>query len=147
MALEPSAVYCVPSSQMNDTSRQQIRHFVRETLGCTCPDEVFKQIQQLEQCAVFASAHAVYEIGGRLCVAVYVPANWRALAQNLGQLVADGMRYRDQHGFNRFRLVIACRDDDAVIELSQTFEALPEIDDKVHLHVVPPSQLPIDVTP
>lgn len=147
MGPEPSAVYCVPSSQMNDTSRQQIRHFVRETLGCTCPDEVFNQIRQLEQDALLASAHAVYEIGGRLCVAVYVPANWRELAQNLGQLVAAGMRYRDQHGFNRFRLVVACRDDDAVIQLPQAFEALPEIDDKVHLHVVPPSQLPVDAPP
>jgi hypothetical protein len=132
---------------MNDTSRQQIRRFVRETLGCTCPDEVFKQIRQLDQCALFTSAHAVYEIGGRLCVAVYVPANWRALARTLGQLVAAGMQYRDQHGFNRFRLVIACCDDDAVIQLPQAFEALPEIDDKVHLHVVPPSQLPVDAPP
>jgi hypothetical protein len=132
---------------MNDTTnRQQIKHFVRDTLGCTCPDEVFEQIRQVEQCAVFASAHAVYEIGGRLCVAVYAPVKWRELAQKLGLLVADGMQYRDQHGYNRFRLVIACSDDDAVIQLPQVFEALSGIDDKVHLHVVPPSQLPVDVS-
>jgi hypothetical protein len=124
----------------------RVEHFVRETLGCTCPDDVFKDIRQPDPCAVFASAYAVYEIGGRLCVAVFVPANWCDLAQKLGQLVADGMQYRDQHGFNRFRLVIACSDDDAVTQLPQAFDALPNIDDKVHLHVVPPNQLPVDVT-
>ena len=145
MVHDRSAVYCVPSSQMNDTNKQQIERFVRETLGCTCPDDVFKQIRRLDPCATCASAYAVYDIGGRLCVAIYVPANWRDLAQTLGQLVADGMHYRDHHGFNRFRLVIACSDDDAVAQLSHAFEALSYIDDKVHMHVVPPSQLPKDV--
>ena len=132
--------------RVRTTNRQQIKHFVRETLGCTCPDEVFKQIRQLDQSALFDTADAVYDIGSRLCIAVYVPANWRDLVQKLGQLVAEGMQYRDQHGFNRFRLVIACSDDDAVTQLSQVFEALPETDEKVHLHVIPPSQLPVDVS-
>ena len=145
MVPERSAAYCVPSSQMND-NKAQIKHFVRDILGCTCPDEVFTQIRRLDPCTGVASAHAVYGIGGRLCVAVYVPADWRELAQKLGRLVADGMQYREKHGYNRFRLVIASSDDDAAIQLPKVFEALPEIDDKVHLHVVAPSQLPVDVS-
>ena len=125
-------------------SREKIKHFVRHELGCRCADEVFQHIQVSGRPATFASANALYWIGGRLLVAVYVTDDWREFGSRLGRLVADGVGYRDQHRYNRLRLVIATTDNAAVDHLRAAFKALPVIDDRVHLHAVTPDRLPFD---
>jgi hypothetical protein len=127
------------------SSRQQIKHFVREDLGCTCPDEVFNNIRVTDEGTAFASADAVYDIGGRLIVAVFVPVDWRDIDNRLDQLVAAAVQYRDQQGYNRCRLVIATHSDDAIKQLPAAFCSLPDIDEKVHLHVISPDFLPFEV--
>ncbi|MGB5276831.1 MAG: hypothetical protein WBP02_06620 [Gammaproteobacteria bacterium] len=126
-------------------SRREIRHFVRDGLGCTCPDEVFNSIRVADECTAFASADTVYDIGGRLLVAVFVPADWRDIDRRLDQIVAAGMQWRDQRGYNRCRLVIATNSADAIKHLPAAFCSLPAIDEKIHLHVIAPDLLPFDV--
>ncbi len=135
---------CVQSLQMNDSKRNNtsIKHFVREHLGCACPDKVFENITVTEQSDIFTLASTVYEIGGRLFVAVFVPADWRDTARHLVKLVDAGKQFRDQHGYNRFRLVIATENDDATRHLQKVFDDLPGIDDKIHLHVIRQDCLP-----
>jgi hypothetical protein len=132
-------------NKIGTTDRQHIKHFVRESLGCTCPEEVFENIRVADHLDQFTSASIIYEIGERLLVAVLVPADWRDTARQLGQLVDAGMQYRDRHGYNRFRLVIATVDGDAINRLQSDFEALTHKDEKVHLHVIKPELLPLDV--
>jgi hypothetical protein len=129
---------------MNDLKRKNscIKHFVREHLGCICPDKVFESIKVTEQSDIFPSANTVYEIGGRLFVAVFFPADWHDIKMQLGKLVVNGKQFRDQHGYNRFRVVIATVDDDAEKDLQRIFNDLPGIDDKTHLHVISPNILP-----
>jgi hypothetical protein len=129
---------------MNDNSaeNQAIRRFVRESLGCSCPEEVFDSIRINDQPGLFEQAHTVYEIGGRLFVAVVAADDWQAVYSGLGRMVDTGRDYRDQHGYNRFRLVIATDDVEARSVLEQQFAALPNTDEKTHLHVVSPQQLP-----
>ncbi len=135
---------CVQSLQMNEIKHRDtsIKHFVREHLGCDCPDEVFDNIKVSRQTGLFSEKHTVYEIGGRLFVTVFFPVNWHDINMKLGKLVVDGKQFRDQHGYNRFRLVIVTDDDDAENDLLLTFNDLPCIDDKTHLHVINPSILP-----
>ena len=132
-------------NRIGTTDRQQIKHFVRESLGCTCPEDVFENIRVADHSEHFTSASIIYEIGERLLVAVLIPADWRDTARHLGQLVDAGMQYRDQHGYNRFRLVIATLDGDAITRLQSDFDALMQKDEKVHLHVIKPELLPFDV--
>ena len=138
MVREAIGTCCVQSLQMNDARLKNtcIKHFVREHLGCTCPDEVFENITVTEQSDIFSSANTVYEIGGRLFVAVIVPGDCNDMSIQLGKLVVDGMQFRDQHGYNRFRLVIVTDDDDAEKGLQRIFNDLPGIDNKTHLHVI-----------
>lgn len=140
MAQEAIGVCCVQLLQMNDIRRDNtsVKRFVREHLGCVCPDEVFDNITVTEQSGIFALANTVYEIGGRLFVAVFFAADSHDMARHLGKLVEAGKHYRDQHGYNRFRLVIVTDDDGAEKDLQQVFDDLPGIDEKTHLHVIEP---------
>lgn len=144
MAQEVTAVCYAQSFQMNDTRRTDtsIKKFVRQHLGCACPDEVFENITVTEQSGIFSSASTVYEIGGRLFVAVFTPEDWHDMASHLGKLVDAGKQYRDRHGYNRFRLVIATNGHDATKNLQLIFDGLSNIDEKTHLHVITPELLP-----
>ena len=149
MVQEVTAMCYVPSSRMNDIrdKNRAIKHFVRASLGCACPDQVFEHIRITEHAELFASASTLYEIGGRLFVAVIDPVNWHDISASLGQLVDAGRHYRDQQGYNRFRLVIVTDDDEAVINLQSAFDALLNIDEKTHLHVLKPQQLIRNIHP
>ena len=144
MVLEVIGMYCVQSLQMNDIKRMdtRIKHFVSEHLGCTCPDEVFDRISVTEQSEIFSAKHTVYEIGGRLFVAVFAPLDWHDITMQLGKLVVAGKQFRDRQGYNRFRLVIVTDDDNAEKDLRRVFNNLPGIDEKTHLHVIKPDFLP-----
>lgn len=122
-----------------------IRQFVRESLGCTCPEQVFNRIRVTAQSAAFFRPHTLLEIGGRLCVAVVAPADWHDIEPDLGTLVDTGMGYRDRYGFNRLRLVVVADDDQAKRHLPGLFNSLPGIDDRVHLHVIDPELVPSHV--
>ncbi|MGD2053082.1 MAG: hypothetical protein PVG45_03160 [Gammaproteobacteria bacterium] len=122
-----------------------VKRFVRSELGCSCPDEVFDNIHLLQHAAAFANADKVYDIGGRLLVALYLPEEWREIENQLEQLVESGRKYRDQHGYNRLRFVIATDDNKPAEILYGVFNSLSNVDAKVHLHVVKLQSLPADV--
>jgi hypothetical protein len=122
-----------------------IEEFVREALGCTCPDEVFRSVRICHPGAAFAGLSPGYlvEIGGRLLVLVIETDHWEALSPPLEILVAQGRRLRDAGGFNRFRLVIATPEvTTARAVLARRFTALPDRDERLHLHVLSPADLP-----
>ncbi len=139
-----TGVFCARSLQMNDSGFHNtvIRHFVRESLGCNCPDEVFENISVSTHSELFSINNTVYDIGGRLFVAVVAPDDWHDVRQDLAQMIDTGKSYRDRHGFNRFRLVVVTDNNDAKKKLPSLFGALPNIDDKTHLHVIGPELLP-----
>jgi hypothetical protein len=144
MARETNARLSVPSLQMNETRSQNdaVKRFVRTHLGCSCPEAVFENIHRVDNSRFFPGADVVYAIGGRLLVAVFVPAQWRQVQDELEQLVNAGKTYRDQHGYNRLRLVIATNDSDAEEVLGSAFQALSNTDEKIHLHVTELQALP-----
>jgi hypothetical protein len=116
--------------------KKEIERFVRDALGCTCPPEIFDEIA-VERDAEIASgllSDAVLRIGNRLLIYV---VNGRAVGDRIPEIVQRGKKEREELGFNRFRLVLRT---DAVAELRKNaikvFESLPELDDRVHLHVI-----------
>jgi hypothetical protein len=120
-----------------------IRSFVRERLGCSCPNEVFSKIRVTHNPDPFKSTPVDYliEIGGRLLVTISTQ-DWHATKDALDNIFKIGKAYRDSHGFNRFRLVVATSDSDAQPSLGLAFGSLTVKDEKTHLHIIDPADLP-----
>lgn len=127
-----------------------LRRFVRGTLGCGCPDEVFLKIESSLLVAAPPGWRSMsrINIGGRLLlyIAPEVPA--AILEKELANLLRSGVADRDTHGNNRLRLVVGC--DDEEIRRRHWDEwlrsLLPE-DDRVHLHLLPPTAIPTFASP
>ena len=118
--------------------------FVREVLGCGCPEEVLRSIRADRGRLVPGLDVEVTRIdaGGRLLVYVVPAGAAERLETVIAAAVEAGAGERDRRGFNRFRLVIAA-DDSAAIEprARAAFAACEPRDERAHLHVVPLGEL------
>jgi hypothetical protein len=121
-----------------------VTRFVREVIGCNCPDEVFRRIEvQRGSSAVKAcSADCELRIGGRLLIVVTSEPLAR-LAPHLAEVVAQGKRAREDRKFNRFRLVVQSgKPAEESEEFFRAFESVPDKDDRTHVHVLPMGEVP-----
>ena len=113
--------------------------FVRDVLGCGCPDEVLQSITVTRGrlAPEVGSDIARLDAGGQLLVYVVQVSSTEPLDALVPAALETGLGDRDGHGFNRFRLVLATADpggtEAAAREAFGSYE-LP--DDRVHLHVV-----------
>ncbi len=126
--------------------RSAIERFVRHTLGCRCPEEVFERIEIDREAGTRGVLRLA--IGGRLLVYVAAEPRRDTSAADLPALLRRGVEDRDANGFNRFRLVLATTDSAALKADAQ--EALAVIaagDDKVHLHLVAEADIPAALAP
>lgn len=129
---------------MNPADRQSITYFVRTTLGCKCPDEVFQSVA-IDRCPARDAAmpHTRLVIGNRLLIYVCEAQSGQAMAAALSALATQGRSERDARHFNRFRLVVAS--DHAaqlVTDARAIFAAAAGEDDRAHLHILATEQLP-----
>jgi len=112
-----------------------LRAFVRQTLGCSCPEDVFQTVDR----AALVTAEGVpvtrLVIGGRLLI--YLAAETGDAARLAG-LVAAGRLDRDRSGLNRFRLVVGPpAEAGGMALLEAAFRVAAGADAKAHLHCVP----------
>jgi len=122
----------------------EVTKFVREAIGCNCPDEVFRHIEiQHGSSAVKACpADCELRIGGRLLIVVTSEPLAR-LAPHLAEVVAEGKRARDERKFNRFRLVVQTgKPAEQSEQFFRVFESSTEKDERTHLHVLPRGEVP-----
>ncbi len=118
--------------------------FVREVIGCNCPDDVFRhiEVQRGSSAVRICSADCELRIGGRLLIVVTSEPAAR-LSLHLAQVIAEGKRSRDDIKFNRFRLVVQTENPDQESEqFFQAFESLCNKDERTHLHVLPKGGVP-----
>lgn len=121
-----------------------VTRFVREVIGCNCPDEVFRKIDVQRGSTAIQSCPAECElrIGGRLLIVV-VSEPAEELSARLGRIIAEGRRFRDEEKFNRFRLVVLTGNPAGDrTKLLQAFEAVPAKDERTHLHVLGRGEVP-----
>lgn len=111
--------------------------FTRNTLGCTCPDEVFSRIEQASDVVVAGvRLRRRIAIGGRLLIMLLDAAAY-PLEVVLPGLVTAGRTQRDEQGFNRLRIVIAGPDPEGLADgARRIFDDAPGRDERVHLHLV-----------
>ncbi|HPI94501.1 MAG TPA: hypothetical protein PLT09_13010 [Deltaproteobacteria bacterium] len=119
-------------------NKTKVEGFVQGTLGCACPPEVFDEIRLVaDDSRPGLPVDLSLEIGGRLLIYVAFAGEPAVMAERLSAVVRHGRRTRDERGFNRFRLVVAAKDVAWTERLLRPlFQGLPEVDGKVHLHVV-----------
>lgn len=130
---------------MKTQSEIAIEEFVRGPLGCNCGAKVFERIEVEEKPSDFEdlSASQLIGIGGILLVLVLNVDAWESTQTNLESIFKRGIETREAKSFNRFRLVVATpQADKARQALTQHFETFSEMDEKIHLHIVTPDQLP-----
>jgi hypothetical protein len=120
-------------------TRRAVEHFVRDVLGCRCPDEVFERIEMPGAPGEIAGLplQLRLEVGGRLLVCAVREGDVGRAAASLGAVFREGRALRDAQGLNRFRLVVlAGRPEEARGPLEAAFAALRLDDARLHLHVV-----------
>jgi hypothetical protein len=108
-----------------------LRAFVRDTLGCTCPEAVFDAVTVSDLVVDGRLAGTRLVIGDRLLI--YVAAGTGG-GVDIGALADAGLQDRDGHGLNRFRLVIGLPDGEMPLALEDIFTASVAGDAKSHLH-------------
>jgi hypothetical protein len=124
--------------------REALEAFVRGTLGCKCPDEVFESIETGSlQVAGLPSPVKRLLIGGRLLIYVTDSMPPESLPEVVSTLLARGCAERDAGGYNRFRLVIGAEDPARVAhDIEAGFTSAAAGDERLHMHVVATSALP-----
>lgn len=129
-----------------DPATPELRAFVRDQLGCTCPAEVFQQVDDRpsdESAAAGVSRR--FAIGGRLLLYLVEAGDATDAVRRLEGWIATGRAERDRSGMQRLRLVVtlaktAQLQKDAET-IKQTFTASPWVDARTHLHVLEPSRV------
>jgi hypothetical protein len=118
----------------------ELERFVRETLGCTCPDAVFERVGAREGPPLTDGGRLRrIAIGDRLLIYLIDGVPIDAVGRDIHGWTLAGRIDRDGAGMNRFRLVIAL-DGLSVPDADRikgTFAAAcDQGDDRIHLHLV-----------
>ena len=113
----------------------EIKRFVQETLGCSCPEEVFNKIDCQEESDLI-SGRAI-NVGDRLLIYIITTDRESSIQEVIDSALERGVAERDNKGFNRFRLVLVdARPDGLRSSAERAFESSGYADKKTHLHVV-----------
>ena len=129
------------------TDNKAIAEFVRNTLGCNCPEEVFRYIDCRTVVNIDESMLPACEIniGNKLLIFATAIDDVDSLMSVLSKLVRAGINKRDEKKFNRFRLVLLTAGASYLAEqASEIFNSLAA-DEKVHLHVINKDDFPINL--
>lgn len=115
-----------------------VKDFLVNVLGCKCPEEVFQDIELNRAPSPVDSIPLDFEIhvGGRIIMLGVTAERVTSTPTALAALVSAGRKIRDEREYNRFRLVVLADDPACEAILRPHFEQLPEVDDRIHMHVV-----------
>lgn len=122
---------------------ENIKTFVRDTLGCGCPEEVFHYIDcQYDIKLNDMVLRNKLNIGNRLLIYIVEVDDQDSLKDILPFLIEIGKKERDGLGFNRFRLVLTTNTVNEIKEVAETVFKDTAQDEKVHLHLVLKESIP-----
>jgi hypothetical protein len=126
-------------------NKERIKTFVRETLGCGCPEEVFQYIDcQSDIQTEDIRLRARINVGNRLLIYIADADDPKSLRNLLPRLLEIGRKERDRLGFNRFRLVLTADHTGPIAESAgEVFRDDASVDEKMHLHVVRRTDAPV----
>ena len=124
--------------------RSPLERFIRDTLGCTCPDDVFEHTDS--RCQVTLGSVTLnrrINVGHRLLIYLMECDDPEVLRSRLPEVFSRGLEERDRKGFNRLRVVVATDNRQPVSRAAQrVFEGQGGVDKRLHLHVVDKTAVP-----
>ena len=113
----------------------EIKRFVQETLGCSCPEEVFNQIDYQKACDGISGRKI--NVGERLLIYIITMGGKSNIQGDVSSALEQGVEERDEKGLNRFRLVLVGSCPDELRSLAEhAFDSSGYADEKTHLHIV-----------
>ena len=113
----------------------EIKRFVQETLDCSCPEEVFDNIDYQKECDGISGSKV--SIGDRLLIYIITMDGKSDIRGVINAALERGVEERDKKGLNRFRLVlVASHPDKLRSSAEQAFNESGCTNEKTHLHVV-----------
>lgn len=128
--------------------RDVIEPFVRGTLGCGCPDEVFRRIElDTRPACPGRPGFTRLVVGDRLLIYVADLRDGRDVARRMEALVAHGMAERDAKGYHRFRLVVVAGTGSSADDAAEALGAAVGVDDRAHLHCLQAAAVPSALMP
>lgn len=131
------------AAALTPADRASLERFVRGTLGCKCPDEVFDSIVIEHADAPVRVQYTRLVVGDRLLIYVLQGPGKGVAPSGVAGLAGRGLAEREERGFNRFRLVVEWDGPArAPGELVASFASVAGRDDRAHLHVIPAGHLP-----
>jgi len=117
-----------------------IKRFVQETLGCSCPEEVFNKIDYQKE----SDGKSVRKVtvGDRLLIYIITMDGKSNTQGVINSALERGVVERNKKGFNRFRLVLVdARPDELRSIAEHAFHSSVCTDEKTHLHILSESDV------
>ena len=119
------------------TGNESIKNFVRNTLRCKCPDNVFEQIDDRQVTSKISPHTRSITIGRKLLLYVWEVGSPDQLEEGVPAILAAGKKARDELGLNRFRAILVTDDPSTIkIQADLCLSQFRELDEKMHLHVI-----------
>jgi hypothetical protein len=118
----------------------EIKRFVQEILGCSCPEEVFNKIDYQKESDGISGGKVT--VGDRLLIYLITPDRKSNIQGIIDSALKKGVEERDKKGLNRFRLVlVTSRPDELRSSAEHAFDSSAYTDEKTHLHIVSESDV------
>jgi hypothetical protein len=118
----------------------EIKRFVRETLGCSCPDDVFNQIDY--QKGVEGVAGRKVRVADRLLIYIVTLERNSSPEESIHAALRQGIEERDRQALNRFRLVLVTSSPEQLRSRAESaFDCSGYRDERSHLHLVSESDV------
>ena len=119
-------------------NNEKLKVFVKNTLGCNCPEKVFEKIEVSK----FLTEEHEKEItrivvGDTLLIYVISPEPSGEFVDSVESIGLAGKTDRDTNNYNRFRLVVSSFEDiTQQHKVSERFSKAFNTDEKMHIHFV-----------
>lgn len=119
-------------------NKKNLKVFIRNTLGCGCPDRVFEKIDVSDLQTGECEKEIIRVIvGDVLLIYVIQRESSGNLLDSVESIGLAGKTDRDANNYNRFRLVVSGFKDVAQQkEISERFSKSFSTDEKMHIHFV-----------
>ena len=118
----------------------RIKRFVRQTLGCTCPEHVFDTIECVNEDDGVRNTKIT--VGNRLLIYLVRTSTDSGIQATIDTALERGVRERDENGHNRFRLVlVTLHRDELSAQAENAFAGSRHADERTHLHIVHPDDV------
>ena len=117
-------------------NNEKLKAFVKNTLGCGCPEKVFEKIDFSKLPTVVDEEDATrIVVGDTLLIYVICPIPTANFVDSVESIGLAGKADRNANNYNRFRLVVSGIEDDVQQEkVSKSFSKSFNTDEKMHIH-------------